>query len=101
MHVVTPDIITVSQDRDINLERINKFTLTNVGTSDIEFGFSDSMVVLHQGQSTGFESGANAWFSKNTQLKLRFRGTIEDSKECTVMLCKVDKPSNIFQDALK
>lgn len=101
MHVVTPDIIIVSSTRDINLDRVNKFTLTNTGTADVEFGFNDQMVLLRQGQSTGFESGANAWFSKNAILKLRFTGSDLDSKECTVMICKVDKPSNIFQDVLK
>lgn len=101
MHLVTPDIITVSSNRDIGLSQVNKFTITNNGTSEVEFGFSDSMVILRAGQSTGFESGANAWFGKEVQLKIRFKGTEEDSKECTVMICKIDKPSNIFQDALK
>ena len=102
MHSVDADIKNVSTDEDIPLDRVNKFTIANVGSADVTFGFKDSVVVLHQGQSVGFESGANAWFMDNLKLKIRFLTLAEgDSHECTVMICKVIKPSNIFQDALK
>lgn len=102
MHRVDAEIINISENQDIRLDRVNKFTIANNGTADVEFGFKDTFATLHTGQATGFESGANAWFSDEVVLKVRFKpGVPTDSKECTVMICRIVKPSNIFADALK
>lgn len=102
MHKVDAEILNISQDIDIKLDRVNKFTIANNGTASVDFGFKDTFATLRTGQATGFESGANAWFAENVVLKIRFRASLpSDSKECTVMICRVIKPSNIFADALK
>lgn len=102
MHAVKPEIVITTENQDIDLFRVNKFTIANNAGTDLQFGFTDNMVTLTNGQATAFESGANAWFSEGTKLKIRFRASTANSAQmCTVMLCRVEKPSNIFADALK
>ena len=101
MHSVDAEIVNISDNQDIPLSRVNKLTITNNGTADVEFGFKDSYATLKTGQSTGFESGANSWFGEDVHLKLRFNNATNESKECTLMICRVIKPSNAFNDALR
>lgn len=102
MHKVDAEILNLSENQDIKLDRVNKFSIANNGTADVEFGFKDTFATLHTGQSTAFESGANAWFAEDVVLKVRFKsGVPTDSRECVVMLCRIVKPSNIFSDALR
>jgi hypothetical protein len=102
MHSVDADIINLSSDRDISLNRVNKFSIANDGTADVLIGFKDTFRTLKQGQATVFESGANAWFGDKVILKVRFKKAAStDSSMCSVALCTVLKPSGIFADPLK
>lgn len=102
MHKVDAQILNINEDTDLPLSKVNKFTIANNGTSTVQFGFKDTYVDLTTGQATGFESGANAWFDENVVLKVRFKNPLNtDSKVCTVMICTIVKPANIFANALK
>lgn len=102
MHSVNAEIQRVTDDIDIDLYRVNKVTISNAGSADVDFGFADTFFTLSTGQSTGFETGANSWFMQGLKLKIRFKNvTNTSSKVCNVALCRVVKPSNIFADALQ
>lgn len=101
MHSVDAEIHKITADIDLDLSRVNKFTITNIGAANVDFGFADTFLQIATGQSTSFESGANSWFKDGLKLKLRFKGSANQSTQCNIAICRVVKPSNIFADALK
>lgn len=100
MHTVLPEIRIISSNTDIELERVNKVTIINQSEAKLDVGFQNSYITLDINEQTAFESGSNAWFDRRAVLQLRFLGGESVPRKASVVICRVDKPSNIFADAL-
>lgn len=105
MHVVKPIIRTITSDEDINLKDVNKVTIINNGSETVNVGFDNRYLGLPRAAQTSFESGSNSWFGERTSLQIRFQD-IDDSEtvgkqEVAVIICQIEKPSNIFLDAVQ